>query len=262
MEIAVNYLKVLILLGIGCFVGFLFVFGVDLQLSNSAKVETTVVNMNTTQAKLKQDTDVYQRPIQVSNGTSSNDKSHENTDFYRLIVDNNIFRPLGWTPPNKEPVYRLIGTFIGTNGTYSEAFIEENRSNQFYIVSVGDKIGDAVIKEIDEELVTIDNNGEIITLNDVNMVFLGSSNQSQNASTSRYDRNNETERSHPRGTYSKSTDTEAQKKRIAKIMKESNKQIKNVMKEVSKIEKGINKTEYKMLIEKKKSFSSDFKQNK
>ena len=30
--------------------------------------------------------------------------------YYRTIIDNNIFRPLGWTPPRPVEPYRLIGT--------------------------------------------------------------------------------------------------------------------------------------------------------
>lgn len=249
-------------MGITCFVGILFVFGVNLQLGNSARMETTVVNMNTSGVQLNQETDAYQISKHISDRTGSNEKSNDNTDYYQVIVDNNLFRPLGWTPPNKEPEYRLIGTSIDTNGTYSEAFIEENRTNHFYIVKVGEKIGDAVIKQIEEEMVTIYNNGEIITLNDVNLVFLGSSNSPRNTTSSRYDRNKGTERSNTRGNYSKSSGSDTQKKRIAKIMKESNKQIKNVMKEVSKVEKDLNKVENKILKEKKKASSSGLKENK
>ena len=35
--------------------------------------------------------------------------STSHSDFYRTIIDNNLFRPLGWTRPVPPPTYRLIG---------------------------------------------------------------------------------------------------------------------------------------------------------
>ena len=34
---------------------------------------------------------------------SRNSNSDENSSFYQVIIDNSLFRPLGWKPPNKEP---------------------------------------------------------------------------------------------------------------------------------------------------------------
>ena len=36
----------------------------------------------------------------------------ETEAFYRTIIDNNLFRPLGWTPPRPIEPYRLIGTIL------------------------------------------------------------------------------------------------------------------------------------------------------
>ena len=36
--------------------------------------------------------------------------------FYRTIVDNNLFRPPGWTPPRPRFRYRLIGTLLPRDG--------------------------------------------------------------------------------------------------------------------------------------------------
>lgn len=252
-----NYSKVLIFLGIGSLVGFLFVFGVGQQWGNLAKMDSEHVNNDTLKARVKHLAGEYQKLKQVSNRETKNKKTNGDADFYHIIVDNNLFRPLGWKPPNEEPEYRLIGTAIGIN---SEAFVVENRSNQFYVVSVGDEIGDAVIKEIEEKRITLDKNGETITLNTGGMEFLktgGSS--SRNVSSSQYKSNNETERSNQRGTRSKSADLEAIKKRYAKITKESEKQMKSTMKEVAKIEKDMDKAEYKALIEKKKVIATDLK---
>ena len=34
--------------------------------------------------------------------------------FYRMIINNNLFRPLGWTPPRPIEPYRLLGTLLPT----------------------------------------------------------------------------------------------------------------------------------------------------
>ncbi len=256
-EIAVNYSKVLFFLGVGCLVGFLFVFGVDQQWGNLAKMETFDANLKASEPQLKLDVEEYQKLKHVPKRESDGVKPNDNSAFYHIIVNNNLFRPLGWKPPKEEPEYRLLGTAIGVN---SEAFVVENRSNQFYVVSVGDEIGDARIKEIEEKRITLDKNGETITLNTGGMEFLktdGSS--SRNVSSSQYNSNNETEKSNQRGTRSKSADLEAIKKRYAKITKQSEKQMKSTMKEVAKIEKDMDKAEYKALIEKKKVIATDLK---
>lgn len=247
-------------MGIGCLIGFLYVFGVGRQWGNLSQVETVYANMNASNPQLKNDVAEYQKLKQISYSKAESNQTQDDSAYYQIIVKNNLFRPLGWKPPNEEPEYTLIGTAIGIN---SEAFVVENRSNQFYVVSVGDEIGDAVIKGIEKKKVTLYRNGEIITLNTGSMEFLKTGGgPSRDASSSQYGRNNEIDRNNQKGTRSKSTDLEAIKKRYAKITKESEKQIKNMMKEVSKVEKYTEKTEYKMLIQKKKTIAADLKLKK
>ena len=58
-------------------------------------------------------------------------------DFYRVIVENNLFRPLGWQKPNRDPEYALIATWIGTQGPVAKALVMERKSNQLYYVARG-----------------------------------------------------------------------------------------------------------------------------
>ena len=254
-----KYSKALILLGIGSIVGFLFVFGVGLQWGNLAKMETDDADVNASKAQLKQELVAYEKRKQESHSA----KSKDNSGFYQVIVENNIFRPLGWTPPKQEPEYKLLGTAIGTLGTNSEAFVLERRSNQFYVVSVGDEIGNALVKDIEDKKITLYKNGEMITFNTGSMGFLKTGNSpSRTGASSQYERNSDNERNNQRRSRSKSTNIEAEKKRLAKMMKENGKEIKNVMKEMSKVEKDMEKAEYKMLIEKKKAVAVDLKLKK
>ena len=56
--------------------------------------------------------------------------------FYRTIIDNNLFRPLGWTPPRPIEPYRLIGTILPRSAnTPPKAIIQTTTGNQTHIVS-------------------------------------------------------------------------------------------------------------------------------
>ena len=65
-------------------------------------------------------------------------------DFYRVVVENNLFRPLGWQRPDCEPQYTLMTTLIESEGNRARAYMMDRRSNQFYYVGVGEKIGTAI----------------------------------------------------------------------------------------------------------------------
>ena len=41
----------------------------------------------------------------------------DDATYYRIITRNNLFRPLGWTPPEKKLQWYLIGTKIDEDGT-------------------------------------------------------------------------------------------------------------------------------------------------
>ena len=57
--------------------------------------------------------------------------------FYQTIIDNNIFRPLNWEPPQREPAYTLIGTAVATAGNTATAYIQERKSDRFYTKLTG-----------------------------------------------------------------------------------------------------------------------------
>lgn len=62
--------------------------------------------------------------------------------FYRTIIDNNLFRPLGWTPPRSQEPYRLTGTLIPTDGNMPpKAVLLATATDTTHIVTIGDTIG-------------------------------------------------------------------------------------------------------------------------
>lgn len=99
----------------------------------------------------------------------------ENETFYKTIIDNNLFRPLGWTPPNNEPAYSFIGTVVGSNGRISQATLLEKRSNRYHFVTIGTKLGDMTVKDIQAEQVILDKAGKPVTLKEGPPQFLTTS---------------------------------------------------------------------------------------
>ncbi len=85
-------------------------------------------------------------------------------EFYQFIIDNNIFRPLGWHPPKKQPDYTLIGTAVSQHAADSKAFILERRSNRLHIVKIGDILDDVRVKQIQSKQVTLYKKGKDIIL--------------------------------------------------------------------------------------------------
>ena len=93
-----------------------------------------------------------------------NKEPNGNADFYRVIVENNLFRPLGWQKPNREPQYTLIATLIESEGNKAKAFLMDRKSNQSYYVTVGEKVGDAIVKDIKSNQVTLYKVGDTVTI--------------------------------------------------------------------------------------------------
>ena len=71
-----------------------------------------------------------------------------NADFYRVIVENNLFCPLGWQKPNSEPQYTLIATLIEPERNTARVLLMDRKSNQSYYVAIGEKVGNAIVKDI------------------------------------------------------------------------------------------------------------------
>ena len=75
-------------------------------------------------------------------------------EYYRPIVFNNLFRPLGWKQPDRSPKYELVATVIGE--TYKKAYIRDVRYGRDYFVGIGDNVGSSVVEEIHRGMVRLD----------------------------------------------------------------------------------------------------------
>ena len=90
----------------------------------------------------------------------------DSASYYRTIIDNNLFRPLGWTPPRPIEPYRLIGTILprSTNRPPT-AIIQTTTGKERYIVSIGDRLdAETEVISIEGKAVTLSTNGQQRTL--------------------------------------------------------------------------------------------------
>ena len=69
-------------------------------------------------------------------------------EYYKIITTNNLFRPLGWKPPDLTPKYELIGTWISVNTKTRVAYVRNIRTNQINRLGIGDTINGSVINNI------------------------------------------------------------------------------------------------------------------
>jgi len=101
-------------------------------------------------------------------------QAFQESEFYRTIVDNNLFRPLGWTPTRPREPYRLIGTLLPTAAdTPARAILETTSGETRQTVSVGDKLdADTTVTDIQPKQVTLEREGLSTTLRLAPQTFL------------------------------------------------------------------------------------------
>ena len=89
------------------------------------------------------------------------------SDFYRTIINNNLFRPLGWAPPRRKEPYRLLGTILPTDEkTPPQAIIQVSTAgNKTPIVSIGDTLDvNTKVLDIQSKQIVLDSAGQQTTL--------------------------------------------------------------------------------------------------
>lgn len=90
----------------------------------------------------------------------------QTSKFYRVIIDNNLFRPLGWRPPRPREPYRLLGTILPTDAnTPKQAIFERMAVRRTYTVSLGETLDtDTTVVDIQPKQVTLEKGGVRRTL--------------------------------------------------------------------------------------------------
>ena len=110
------------------------------------------------------------KPIPTRIYTSDQASHFQGTEFYTTIIDNNIFRPLGWKPPRKKEPYRLIGTILWRDGkSEAQAILQKNSVRRTYTVTIGDQLdAETTVIDIQTKQVTLEKVGQkprTLTLN-------------------------------------------------------------------------------------------------
>ena len=176
VKIANHRGSVITKLGIGCVVCLLLGFGILLSAQEQTKSEFIGTKSEMDAAKMEEMAAAKRQAMTTEQTQPQRNRAWgrqnrgasvdfgENAAFYKTIIDYNLFRPLGWTPPNTEPSYSLIGTAVGPNGAISQATLLERRSNRYHFVTIGAKLGDMTVKDIQDGQVVLDKTGEDLTL--------------------------------------------------------------------------------------------------
>ena len=185
LKIANNRRSIIAKLGIGCVVCLLLGFGILLYAQDQTKVEFIATKPEMSSFKKPEiDSAKMQAMMRMKEQAATQPNRFrgrqnregidfgENAAFYKVIIDNNLFRPLGWTPPKNEPAYSLIGTAVGVDGAVSQATLLEKRSNRYHFVTIGTKLGDITVKDIQAKQITLENAGKPITLKAGELQFL------------------------------------------------------------------------------------------
>lgn len=88
------------------------------------------------------------------------DKSKKNNliSEYQVIVDKNLFRPLGWGGEKPNNPFRLVGTVIDSSSQKAKAIITQGENPEIFFVSEGDIIGNGYkVEEISANKVKLAN---------------------------------------------------------------------------------------------------------
>lgn len=98
----------------------------------------------------------------------------DSESYYRTIIENNLFRPLGWTPPRPKEPYRLLGTLLPIDVNIPpKAILQTTATNKTHIVTIGELLDASTeVVEIKPKQVTLFTEGQRRTLKLTETQFL------------------------------------------------------------------------------------------
>ena len=120
------------------------------------------------EARSSETKSVAKKGLQKQRGGQQNDYTGENLKHYSIIIQKNLFRPLGWGNEEEKPTYALSAVMAVISDTSEReegrAIIEKLGGNSYYI-SEGDTFAGGIeAVDVDEQTVTLDRSGEEIEL--------------------------------------------------------------------------------------------------
>ena len=150
-----KYLKTIVFISIGAFSLFSWVL--------LTRTQTTA---DPTPKENRARTTQSQTAYRLSQNSQDPLSDFQDSDFYRTIIDNNLFRPLGWRIPRKKEPYRLLGTILPTDGeTPPQAIVQRTTAGSTYTVRIGETLDkDTTVIDIQPKQVTLENAGVQRTL--------------------------------------------------------------------------------------------------
>lgn len=107
------------------------------------------------------------RKFRDMGGKKESDKTSEDVgvdlnpdpQFYKVITENNLFRPLGYRKEKPGPPFELIATVVNHGPTGSKALIRSNADRQVHYVSVGEEFAGAKVESIEPLKVKVFHHG-------------------------------------------------------------------------------------------------------
>ena len=149
------------------FISICVLFFVIFGFLGTRRVQTGILtqtkNETRTETILPVSPRVFRKPLSPQ---QANLPDFQQSDFYRTIIGNNLFRPLGWRPPRPKEPYRLLGTIIPKDGkSPPQAILQTTAGNKIYTVTRGDTLGtDTTITNIHVKQITLEKDGKQRTL--------------------------------------------------------------------------------------------------
>lgn len=99
------------------------------------------------------------------------------SEFYGVIVTNNLFRPLGYRKPNPQRPFKLIATIVNPKTSKNRALIQSTKDQQFYYVTEGEQFANAELQRVEIRRVTLLYNGKSQDLRIAGVGFLNNVNR-------------------------------------------------------------------------------------
>ena len=145
-----KYLKTIVFISIGAFSLFSWVLLTHTQTTADPTPKEN--RARTTQS---------QTAYRLSQNSQDPLSDFQGSDFYRTIIDNNLFRPLGWRTPRKKESYRLLGTILPTDEeSNAQAILQKTPAGRTYTVTIGEMLDtETTLVDIQPKQVTLETSG-------------------------------------------------------------------------------------------------------
>jgi len=156
-----KYLKTILFISIGVLGFMIFEFFGTRRRQTADSLQPK--NETLTETTLPFSPRVFRKPFSTPQETL---KDFQSSDFYRTLIDNNLFRPLGWRAARPTEPYRLIGTLIPTDDqTPRQAIVQRTTTQSTDTVTIGETLdtGTTVV-DIQPKQVTLEKDGHQRTL--------------------------------------------------------------------------------------------------